>query len=239
VYDNHIQASRDVDGNYILFSYMDTDTSLLGGGPSLNNLPEMYVTGRVLTTGEIICRNSWSNQEPLISQQAYFPTIPAEFVVWPNGDFYLPVVVLDLATGNYIVEDPVQFFHLGPDVPFNDQFSHDPIDYIQRSGWLSPWGFCNTIGIPEPETAFPLSVRVGPNPTADAILMEVDLQEESPIEWQWLNVQGQWMGEREVAMGTVGENWIPMSLHTFPAGIYQLIVKAGHHQWVQPVAVQR
>lgn len=238
-YDNHIQASRDADGNYILFSYVDTDTTFRGYGYNSNDNPNLYITGRILTTGDVVCRSNWTEKDLLFKDRAYFPTIPAEFVVFPNGDFYLPVIMVDVPITPGYVEDPVQFAHFGPDLPFNTQFSHPHGDYILRNGWVSPNGFCYTIGISEAEKGADNRIFLFPNPASDRVEITSVLGQTTPVDIQLSDLQGRILQKRPLGLFEKGEFRFTLSVSDLPSGMYQVWLTTNSGVEAKPLIIQR
>ena len=110
--DNHPQVSRSPDGDYIFYSWVDTDTAVTGIGVSNNRLPNLRIAGRNALTGERTCYQLVTDGDPIWDGKALFPTMAPEVLTTATG-FELPIVAAEMLYGD--PEQPCQFYYFGGD----------------------------------------------------------------------------------------------------------------------------
>jgi hypothetical protein len=110
--DNHTQISRSPDGSHIFYSWVDSDTTMIGFGNSQNSLPNLRTAALQVSTGLVTCPNWVTRGDLTWNGKALFPTMAPEVLVNEDGSFSLPIVMAEYVTPP---NDPVRFWYFGND----------------------------------------------------------------------------------------------------------------------------
>ncbi|MEM6271701.1 MAG: T9SS type A sorting domain-containing protein [Bacteroidota bacterium] len=132
--DNHPQISRSADGNYIFYTWVDSDTSQftgsmngIGFGEFSNLAPNLRYSGYRVSDGFITCYRALTDGDLVWEGRILFPTMAPEVLSSPSGGgtcFQLPVVFAELL--QQTITDPIQYHYLGNDAAFSSADFQNP-----------------------------------------------------------------------------------------------------------------
>jgi uncharacterized repeat protein (TIGR01451 family) len=121
--DNYPQISRTQDGNYILYSWTDSDTCIftgsmngIGFGESDNAAPNLWIAGMRLSDGYFTCITGVSAGDLIWEGRVMFPQMAPEVLVsgsGPNSVYHLPIVVTEMPAME--PADPTFYHYFGND----------------------------------------------------------------------------------------------------------------------------
>ncbi|MBN2730745.1 MAG: T9SS type A sorting domain-containing protein [Bacteroidales bacterium] len=116
--DNFSQISRTENGEYIFYSWADSDTTILGFGTSSNDAPNLRIAGLRISDGYQTCPKWITNGDLMWDGKALFPTM-APTVLTDDGssaDYKLPIVMVEMITNDAL--SPCQYYYFGNDATF-------------------------------------------------------------------------------------------------------------------------
>jgi hypothetical protein len=247
--DNMVQTSTDDNGDYIFFSWSDSDTSLFTGSMSgvgfgeANNLaPNLRVTAKRVMDGALTYPRLITDGDILWEGRALNPTM-SPTVVMNNGVASLPIVMLDL-----LQNDPnlsTQFWYFGNDATF---------DVATESTWCDPnqmtlaWPEFSTPGF-TPICAVGNNPTVGgaqvilndcyPNPTQNQAVLGFELPSVMNVKLTMTNVYGQQIAVLANGELNAGAHSVTIETGNLASGVYFCNMFAGDVQLSKKLIVTK
>lgn len=129
--ENFPQISRSEDGNYVFYSWVDSDTTIIGFGESTNLAPNLRIAGYSVQNGFRTCYKLITDGDFVWDGRAMFPTM-APTVLTSGSTFELPIVGLDMITNNQL--EPCAYWYFGNDCSFSLP------DFMDPTGMGYAWG---------------------------------------------------------------------------------------------------
>lgn len=236
VYDNRIQATRNETGEYVLFSFADTDTSVTGFGNTVNAMPDVYLTGKRLQDNYTLCKWPITESDIIYGGKAYFTTISPEFFIRSSGRFIVPMVLMTLTTGDPL--QPCGFEWIGPRFAIDVNSFCEPMNYLLGRGWQSPfYGFCRKSSIADGNALAEGKLTLVPNPTQSWTELQVEWPAGQSIQFALMDLTGRILQQwNHTQMEEIYTHRLDLS--ALPAGIYRLNAIGGGKQLTQSVVVQ-
>jgi|GEM_PF-2296501 len=117
--DNFPQISRNETGDHLFYSWVDSDTNVIGFGVSDQLAPNLFISGYRVTDGFRTCNQGITNNDFLWEGRALFPTLsPTVLSGSLNGFtcFNLPIVIPEMLTGDPL--QSVRYWYFGNECNF-------------------------------------------------------------------------------------------------------------------------
>ncbi len=222
--DARLQMSRTPDGQYIVYTWTESDTTLTTSQVKWNILPDIKARIFKVATGTVnpIEINVTGNANPDVSSHAMF-----QFVS-PKCKF-----ISDLSV------EPIK----GPilSVPMTVSNSNPYRQLNTNLHWYScaALGFTtSTVGIDElSSNALANSSYVYPNPAQGHVTVSVDLIQSSKVQIDVMNTLGQ-LVKSSKADGQTGANSIDIDVNSLTSGIYLLQIKVGNSHTTKKLIIE-
>lgn len=215
-----LQLSRTPDGQYIIYTWAESDTNFTNGGKKFNNIPNIKarcysVAGASVHPVEINITKPALGSNPNVSSRAMFhyasPTTSSLTGSTPAGPrLTLPLTV---TTGNPYTQTAPFHWYMSADLNFG------------------------AVGVEENELNSAANSNVYPNPASNNATLAIDLKDNSNVEVAVMNMIGQ-VVKTNKTQGQVGENNINIDLTGLASGVYMVNVKIGSAASTKKLIVQ-
>lgn len=235
-YDNHIQASRDMSGNYVLFSFTDSDTSLSGFGNPENIAPNVYLTGKSLQDNYTLCKWIITEGNLFYDGKAYFHTISPEFFIHGSGRIMVPMVMMNFITIDQ--EQPCGFDLIGPDLAIGTNSFCEPTSYQQSHGWENPFPLCRPDAVDENELENKLQLAFNPNPASQWVEITAAVPDLDRAHFSLTDLTGRTLKEWNASPQSDGTYMDRLDLSNYPAGLYHIKMESGTSRITKPIVIQ-
>lgn len=211
--DNHVQVSRNTSGGEVYFSWVDSDTNVIGFGVSLNMTPNLRILGKRIADDYKTCWKRITDGDLSWDGRVLFPSM-APTMNEEGTENYLPLVVLEM---NGSPNEPCRGWYFGNDAAFHDS------DFLPPGQISTSWDgacydfFAGVLPAAEEEN---FSLGVFPNPAAGEVTFYVELKRSEEVTLSLVNQLGQ---EVQVLMSgplAAGRHESTTDLSSLPAGIY-------------------
>lgn len=222
-----LNLSRSYDGEFIVYSWTESDTLQTYGGLKWNEKPNIKTIAlRVLDNSISVNKYSITDPNtgfnPRVKNNAYF------YYVSPQLNKMCLSPSLVSFTVPYTVSNNAA---TDPDAPIDNFYSSAIMQYTFAN---IPNG-C-TINVKE-LTINKIDFDIFPNPASQQVHVKVNLENSKDIDISLINTLGQIMMHK-THKGYNGENNIDLNLNTIAAGIYFVKVKCGNDENVKKLIVE-
>lgn len=210
--DNCVQVSRTEDGEELYFSWVDSDTNVIGFGETNNIAPNMRIVGKRVSDGLLTCWKRVTDGDLVWDGKALFPAM-APTINEEGTDNFLPIVMLELITNDQSV--PCGFWYFGNDAFFNDA------DFTNTENGSWDGGCYNFVsGIDGNVNDVVMSVGAFPNPTAGEVTIYFEMNNNSSADLSLMNSMGQVVKQLGSGNYNRGRHEVKVDVSALPAGIY-------------------
>jgi hypothetical protein len=226
--DNYLQASRNEAGDYLFFTWTDTDTSFTGFQNPSNELPDLRMAGYRITDGYRTCNHNLTEGDILWGSQMLWPTLAPIVLSVPHSAaaadscFRLPLVFTSMPSNNQF--EVANFYYLGNDATFSASDFVDPATL--GSGWYASCSVnvCSFTALQDPSEL--RDARIWPNPTDGMVTVEAL----SPGSWncKLLDLTGRMLWQAQGEATSSGEQ-LTLQLPQQPNGTYLLRLENQDH----------
>lgn len=228
--DNFCQVSRDVAGDHLYFTWVDSDTSVytgsmagVGFGEVANLAPNLRMVAKDLTTNMQTYPQLITDGDIIWEGRALNPTMAP--VVVENGVIHeIPVVVLDLLQGDPNL--PTKFWYFGNDVTVNladpSIWCYQP---LMELGWLqiSTPGYTPICAVENEQPIGKDEVVLYdwyPNPTSGLARIQFELPAASEVSMVVTNAFGQRIAVLAEGQYNAGTHVVGIETNRLAAGVY-------------------
>lgn len=225
--DNMCQISRSPNGQYIFFSWADSDTALVTGnqngigfGESDNIAPNLRIAALNTVTWEQSYPKLVSDGDLIWEGRVLFPTMSPEALSTGNNCWNLPIVVAEMPAGEPI--DPTLFHYFGNDASIcaSDLCSPSSMnlawDAFAFTGATPPCA----VGIKNNVESNVVLGNAYPNPTSNEAVITFELPAVSTISMELVNVYGQQVAVLANGEYAAGAHRVLASTENLAAGVY-------------------
>lgn len=223
-----IQTSRSLDGQFILYTWAESDTSFTTNSLKWNEFPNVKA-------------RAWRACDGLVSPDEYAITSPASgFHIRVRERAYFHFVSPKCKT--YNVTQTSAHFSLPITVSNNTQTDGGATVNNFYSNATVQFSFpnsasCISVGTPEKFATEASSSNVYPNPTSNSVNVSLKLNQASNVSIEVLNALGQVISTSKVN-GQLGENIINVDLNDATPGVYFVKVKTGTSESTKKLVVE-
>ena len=211
--DNFVQISRTEDGNKIFYSWLDSDTTVIGFGETDNLAPNLRIAGMRITDGYQTCYKTVTDGDFVWDGKALYMTM-APTVLTSGSKYTLPIVGLDMITNDQL--QPCKFWYFGGDSWFEDSDFLDPSTLDLSWGGSCPMAISN-----DPSTDVPnIEHMIYPNPASASATIEFTLPESATVEVSILNMYGQNVMNVTNGNFSAGQNAVNVNTSNLASGVY-------------------
>lgn len=212
-YDARLQISRTKNGQKIIYSWADSDTTIAAG--HLNTQPSIRMKGFDVATNMYTATKNMSAGKAGADFFSYF--------------FYTSPIIANPSVGNWLI--PTSFTSSDPGTydglaGVSYYYMHDNILTAADFSVLS-FGGCVPTGINHLADNTFENVNFYPNPTANNGTIDVQLNATAKLDITILNAVGQSVYSTSVS-GNIGSNKIELNLNNLSSGLYFYQVKVGN-----------
>jgi hypothetical protein len=227
--DARIQASRTADGNYIVYTFAESDSALTQNGTKWNEVPNvkarlMDVTTHSIHPTKINITKPLLNSSPFVASRAYFHyasrkcAVAQSTPVGPNG----PCIVLPITVSRNTSFNPTtSITHRYASAALN--FGGIP-DAQMSLPLAATAASCVTLGIRDDNANSANASFIYPNPAKNAAVLSMNLYNNSSVNIVVSNMVGQ-VVKTVATQGTIGENNVDINISGLVKGIYMVTVK--------------
>ena len=219
-YDARIQVSRSIDGKKIIYSWSESDTSLLG--TKWNAYPDIMMRGFDVTINKVTPTYNVTGGVTGVDKLAYFHYMCNKAVGNSSVCIEIPFTTISNATNDGLAAVNTWYVKDAQLCPTN--FSINP---------MAPTGVAENTS----KTSANFDVMNFPNPANAATTILVSLKEASNFDVAIYNAVGQLVDSYKVN-GHMGSNEINVDLSKFSAGVYVYNVKVGNSTVTKKLIVQ-
>jgi hypothetical protein len=225
--DNFVQISRSQDGQYIFYSWADSDTALVTGnqngigfGQSDNSAPNLRIAAMNTATGEQTYPKLVTDGDLIWEGRALFPTLAPTALSDGSGCFKLPIVIAEMPANEPI--DPTNFHYFGNDATIC------ATDFCTPSSMNLAWDAFAFDGATPPcavgiKNDVQNNVVLGnayPNPTANTAVITFELPAVSSITIDLVNVYGQQVAVLANGEYNAGAHKVTFDVEKLATGVY-------------------
>lgn len=227
--DMRIQVSRSYDGEFIVYSWAESDTTLTTGATKWNEFPNikqraMRLCDGSVSTDELVISSPGAGFNPRVRDKAYFhfmgSTCKAAGSTNTSATFTVPYTV----TNNLTTDGGVAV----------DNFFAKAV--VTHSFASSACGSSVTTGVNQNATEASSSL-VFPNPTKNNVNVSINLTAAKDITVDVYNAIGQVINSVKVN-GQMGNNTINVNLNNANAGVYFVKIKAGNAESTKKLIIE-
>lgn len=219
-YDARIQVSRTVDGKKILYSWAESDTSLLG--TKWNAYPDIMMRGFDVTINKVTPTYNVTGGVGPVDAISYFHYMSNKAVGSSSACVDVPFTAVTSTSGSDGLS-PVNVFYIKGAQMCAAAFNMNP---------MAPTGVAETTN-----NNINFDVLNFPNPASAATTILVNLKDAKPFEIAIYNAVGQLVDTYKVN-GQFGANEINIDLSNFASGVYVYNVKVGNSTVTKKLIVQ-
>lgn len=225
--DSRLQITRDYTGEYLAYSWAESDTNITTNSVKWNEFPNIKV--RALR----VCDNALSPDDISITSttltlnavkdKAYFHYMSGEMKAGSATATSATLAIPFTVSSNPNTEGIN---------PVNNYFamSHLLFNFVNNPACVS------SVGVPSIKNDATEST-VFPNPTENNFNVRLTLSQSNDISIAVYNALGQKVAETK-ANGTVGENNVPMNMNNANAGVYFVKIKVGKSETTKKLVVE-
>ncbi|MHB8258933.1 MAG: T9SS type A sorting domain-containing protein [Bacteroidia bacterium] len=234
----HITVSRSTDGTAVFYGWADSDPS--SSGYAWNNVPDVYIKGYNVVTGNISSKMNLTGSTPN-AQTCYYPYLSTESYYDNTQSAW--VVPMVFGTGSVTYQTSPQITYNGVDA-MNFYYNNCGVFpasafSIPATTYTSPTGtVCSTVGIKTYSNAFASSIGNYPNPFDNTTTIAVTLSEQKAVDIKVYNALGTLVFSKKVD-GTVGQNNVTFDGGPLSSGVYYYTVTAGNEQATKKMIIQK
>jgi len=228
--DMRLQITRSYDGEFIGYSWAESDTTLTTGNLKWNEFPNimtkaMRVCDKAVSVERYNVTNPPAGVNPKVRDKAYFHYMSSEMKAGASSatsaTFAIPFTVSNNAATDGIT-------------PVDNYFAMSNLQFTFPS---DPCGLAVTSGVASIAKNDASNSRIYPNPTKNSVNVAITLSQANVIAVDIYNAIGQLISSTKTN-GNIGENTINASLNNANAGVYFVKVKAGSTESTKKLIVE-
>ncbi len=224
-----LQMSRSYDGEYVLYSWTETDTALTSAlYKKTNQFPNIKMRCRRINDGLLSSQkhsvtDPTTGFHPRVKNAAFFHYMSAVSkyrCVSPTvNSFTVPLTVSNNISTE--IGNPIDNYYSSIDIDFSFSLAHT---------------FACTVGMNE-LTQRIMNAKIFPNPASEKINVTVDLNGTNEVIIELYDIIGKQIDRLKQTVYS-GENNFEMDLKTFKSGIYLMKIKVGNVETTKKLIIE-
>ena len=212
-YDARLQISRTTDGTKIVYSWVDSDTTITG--THFNTQPNIRMKAYDLATNLMTATKDMSAGKAGADYNSFW-FLSSPIVASPvAGTLQIPTIYTASDDGTLNPDNTVSYYYMDDNIFTSADFS---TLYV---------GGCTPTGIKHQTTIAFENMTFYPNPASANGTIDIQLNETANLDITVLNAVGQTVYSTSVA-GNIGSNKVNFNLNSLAAGLYIYQVKVGN-----------
>lgn len=240
--DNFPQISRNESGEKVFYSWVDSDTCVIGFGESDNIAPNLRISGMNVATGDMSPWKVVTDGDILWDGTILYPTMaPTTITIGSNN--ILPIVFANMIQNDQL--GPTQFLYLGNDAVIVDA------DLSLSSG-AEPWlcagdpGYSDhevqgsgAVSVVDPVSSGTVLYPSYPNPTSSSATIAFDLEQSGHVELALHDIFGKrimTIANREFGAGA---HDVQVDVTELPTGVYVYTMKTENQTFSNKMVVTK
>lgn len=228
-YDTYLrlQMSRSIDGEFILYSWAESDTLMTTNNKKWNEFPNIRTRCQMIQTGiiapqEYLVSSPPNLINPRVQNKAYFHYMsPVSKYECSNRSAFT-------FTTPYTVSNNIAKLIIYP----VDNFYANGITQFT---FPTPWSYPCTTGLSEQKNL--TNCNLFPNPATDLLNIDLTLDQTNVVLIELYNIIGQKIAEKNVT-GFGGKNNFTIDLKSYVKGVYMVKIKAGHSETIKKLIIE-
>jgi hypothetical protein len=225
--DNFVQTSRSASGDFVFYSWADSDTALftgnmngIGFGESDNIAPNLRIAGMNVATGEQSYPKLVSDGDLIWEGRILVPTMAPVAIGNGAGCWNLPIVVAEMPAGEPL--DPTNFHYFGNDAvvcaadmctPASMNFAWDAFAF---AGATPPCA----VGVKNEVASNVVLGNAFPNPTNGEAVITFEIPAVSNVTIDLVNVYGQQVAVIANGEFAAGAHKVVANTEKLASGVY-------------------
>ncbi len=241
--DSRLQMGRSSGGEYITFSWAETDSAFISQSKKWNIQPNVKVRSIVVnntlgnpTPNIIIMNDKYNISKPLASQGQINTKIAGRSTL----HFMSPVFTASLSSGAGFCNGPVNGT-LDYQIPFTVTNSNPYSQLTNNSTWYTTakltFSFCIRLGGLNEKNRNNIDALLLPNPANETVQLKFASREFTTANLTLLNSLGVEVYSESKAVNA-GENTIEMQIQNLPKGVYFVHVTMGDFVFTKKLIVE-
>lgn len=224
--DSRLQITRSYDGEFISYSWAESDTNITTSAVKWNEFPNIKVrTLRVCDntlSPDVFAITGQASTLGAVKDKAYFHYMSSEMKAGASTPVSATLAIPFTVSSNPATDGIT---------PVNNYFAMSHLQFAFPSGCTVQTGLTSATRTEAIEST------IFPNPTENNFNVRVGLSNASDISIAVYNAIGQKVAETNVN-GNVGENTVAMNMHNAPAGVYFVKIKVGKSETTKKLIVE-
>ncbi len=219
-YDARCQISRTTDGNHLIYSWADSDSSSVT--THISTLPDVFMRGYDVAANKMTCKKNMTTGKASIASQAYFFFTSPIIAKPTSSSLLIPMTVVRSDDGTNNGDVAISQYYIDDNLFATSEFTVTP----------NGQGCSASSGVGINELASTVSnLNFYPNPASSNGTIEVSLVENAKMDIVVMNSVGQTVYTTSFD-GTSGSNKVDINLSNLSAGLYFYQVKMANSKSV-------
>lgn len=233
--DNVCQVSRNDDGTRIFFSWVDSDTTVIGFGESANLAPNLRIASKRITDNTQTCWKRISDGDAIWDGKILFPQMAPEVITAASGNrHYLPIVYFEMLNNDQL--GATQFQYIGNDAQILESEYVDPTTL--NLAFNSPSCYPVFTGT-NPIDQAQVSLTSFPNPTSGDATVRIDLVNNTNIDLDLVNMMGRKVMDVAAGSFNAGRHDLHLNTADLANGVYFYTLRAGDKVYTNKLVVSK
>jgi Secretion system C-terminal sorting domain len=247
--DNSVQVSRDESGDYVFFTWADSDTSVMTGsmngigfGVATNDAPNLRAVAKDIANNLQTYPQLITDGDLIWEGRVLSPSM-APIVVTNGSTVELPVVVLDLLTND--PNQPSKFWYFGKDVTFDlsdpSIWCYQPLMHLDWLSISTP-GVINVCAVATDGPIGSSDITLYdwyPNPTAGVAKIGFDLPAVTNVKMVLHNIYGQEVATLAQGELAAGNHIVEVQTDRLASGVYYCQLQANEKSYSKKLVVTK
>lgn len=213
-YDARLQISRTTDGNHIVYSWADSDSTIVPTA-HVSTLPDIFMKGYDVVNNKMTCKKNMSLGKSEFQYSSYWFYSSPRIAKPTSTSFLIPATTSKSTDGSNDGDISIDHYYMDDAMFTASEFTVT----VNTPGCTASTG----VGIKE-ENSSVANLNFYPNPASTNGTIEVVLNENAKMDIVVLNSVGQKVYATSVA-GNTGSNKVDINLNNLSSGLYFYQVK--------------
>lgn len=228
--DMRVQVSRTYDGEFLIYSWAESDTALTTGATKWNEFPNiktraMRICDGAVSTDKYSVTSTSTGAFQRVRDKAYFHFMSRQSRGGASTPTAATFTVPFMVTNNVACNG---------DQPVDNYYARTIVSFAFAN---AACGSTVTTNLANNSVNEANSSRLYPNPTKNNFNVAINLSKANEISVEVYNAIGQMVGGAK-ANGTIGENTVNMNMIDAKPGVYFVKIKAGVNESTKKLVIE-